>query len=301
VRLLGELGSHVWSASSLERWVSCPVKWFVERLLDPGAFEPDAEPLARGGLAHVVLHDTLAGLRAETGSARVTPTNLGTARHLLERALAERESDYPLSVAAERRAAVRRRLRADLVRYLEYAAALDTTLEPSELELGFGFTGEDDRGERSELPAFDLGGGVLMRGRIDRIDRSPDGDAVIVDYKSSRASPAGRWRKDGDLQVALYMQAAEQLLGVPVRAGLYQPLSGELQPRGAVAREAELGLDCTRTDLLDDDELRELLAAVLATAVNAAAEAARGELVPRPASCAFKGGCEYPTICRCER
>jgi ATP-dependent helicase/DNAse subunit B len=301
VRLLGELGSHVWSASSLERWVSCPVKWFVERLLEPGAFEPDAEPLARGGLAHVVLHDTLAGLRAETGSARVTSATLGAARRLLERALAERESDYPLSVAAERRAAVRRRLRADLVRYLEYAAALDTTLEPTELELGFGFTGEDDRGERSELPAFDLGGGVLMRGRIDRIDRTLDGDAVIVDYKSSRASPAARWLKDGDLQVALYMQAAEHLLGVRVRAGLYQPLSGELQPRGAVAHEAELGLDCTRTDLLDDDELRELLAAVLAMAANAAAEAARGELVPRPASCAFKGGCAYPTICRCER
>src|SRR5262249_32335212 len=44
--LLGALGSRVWSPSSLEQWVSCPVKWFVERLLEPGAFEPDAEPLA---------------------------------------------------------------------------------------------------------------------------------------------------------------------------------------------------------------------------------------------------------------
>jgi ATP-dependent helicase/DNAse subunit B len=299
-RLLGELGSRVWSASSLERWVSCPVRWFVERLLEPGAFEPEAEPLARGALAHAALHDTLAGLRARSGSARISSANLGEARRLLDRALAEREPEHPLSVAPERQAAVRRRLRADLVRYLEYAAGLDTTLEPGELELGFGFTGEDDRGERSELPAFDLGGGVLMRGRIDRIDRTAAGDAVIVDYKSRRASPAGRWLKDGDLQVALYMQAAEQLLGARVRAGLYQPLSGELQPRGAIACDVELGLDSARTDLLEEDGLRELLAAVLATARDAAAEAARGELEPRPASCSFKGGCAYPTICRCE-
>jgi hypothetical protein len=33
---------------------------------------------------------------------------------------------------------------------------------------------------------------------------------------------------------------------------------------------------------------------------EAAAQAARGELEPRPRTCAFKGGCLYPAICRCE-
>jgi hypothetical protein len=278
------------------------VKWFVERLLEPAPFEPDAEPLARGGLAHAALHDTLAGLLSSTGSARITPASLDCARDLLDRALREREQEFPLSVAAERRAAVRLRLRADLMRYLEHSAGLESALEPRELELGFGFSGQDDRGERSELPAFELGGGVRMRGRIDRIDRTPDGEAVVVDYKSRRAAPAARWLKDGDMQVPLYMLAAEQLLGVRVRAGIYQPLSGDLQPRGAIAGDAELGLDSTRTDVLDEAALRDLLAAALATAREAAAQAARGELVPRPSSCAFgKGGCAYPTICRCER
>jgi len=37
---------------------------------------------------------------------------------------------------------------------------------------------------------------------------------------------------------------------------------------------------------------------VLAAAREAAAQAARGELEPRPPTCAFKGGCRYPAICR---
>jgi len=33
---------------------------------------------------------------------------------------------------------------------------------------------------------------------------------------------------------------------------------------------------------------------------EAAAQAGRGELEPRPRTCAYRGGCMYPTICRCE-
>ncbi len=300
-RVLAELRARVWSASSIERWVGCPVAWFVDRLLDPASFEPDAEPLARGGLAHAALKDTLEGLRDETGSAKLSPANIELARELLARALTENEPRHPLSVIAERRVAVRRSLHADLERYLEHAAALDGPLAPGELELGFGFTGEDEHSEASELPAFELGEGVLMRGRIDRIDVEPGGDAVVIDYKASSAPPGAGWLKGRQLQVALYMQAARQLLGLRVIGGLYQPLSGKaLQARGAMSVD-EPPLECKANDLYEPDELEDLLDAVLDTARMAAAQAASGALEPRPATCAFRGGCKYPTICRCER
>jgi len=299
-RVLNELRAHVWSASSIERWVGCPVAWFVDRLLDPASFEPDAEPLARGGLAHAALKDTLEGLRRETGSAKLTLANLELARELLARALVENEPAHPLSVTVERRVAVRRSVHADLERYLEHATALDGPLAPSELELGFGFTGEDEHGEASALPAFELGGGVRMRGRIDRIDVEPGGGAVVIDYKASSAPPGASWLRRGQLQVALYMQAARQLLGLRVLGGVYQPLSGkDLQARGAMTVD-EPPLECKANDLYEPEQLEELLAAVLDTARRAAAEAGRGELEPRPATCAFRGGCKYPTICRCE-
>jgi ATP-dependent helicase/DNAse subunit B len=301
-QLLERLRGGVWSASSLERWVGCPVAWFVERMLSPQVLEPGAEPLARGGLAHAALKDTLEALRRETGSARLTPAVLGRARELLAQALRDNEPAHPLSVAPERRTAVRRRLQVDLEHYLSHAAEEESPLEPRELELGFGIAEGDERGEPSTLPAFELPGGVRMRGRIDRVDFSDGGDAVVYDYKSSRALPSARWIKDGNLQLALYMRAVEQLLRVPVAGGFYQPLSGtDLRARGVLDRERELALGCMTPDVLDHAGMRELLEEVVAAARGAAEEAGRGELEARPETCAFKGGCQYPTICRCER
>jgi ATP-dependent helicase/DNAse subunit B len=301
-QLLVGLRAHTWSASSLERWIGCPVAWFVQRMLNPDAFDPDPEPLARGGLAHAALNDTLEVLRRETGTARLTPASLARARELLAEALEQREAEHPLSVAPERRTTVRRRLHVDLERYLGHAAEHESPLEPTELELGFGIAEGDERGEPSRLPAFELAGGVRLRGRIDRVDVGENGEAVVYDYKSSKAPPAARWMKDGNLQVALYMRAVEDLMGLQVAGGLYQPLSGaDLRARGVLDGDSDLGLDLVTSDVLDRMAVRELLDEAVAAARAAAEEARRGELEPRPKTCAFRGGCMYPTICRCER
>jgi hypothetical protein len=124
---------------------------------------------------------------------------------------------------------------------------------------------------------------------------------VLVDYKSGRVSPVKRWEQEGKLQLPLYMLAVEQLLGLPAVAGIYQPLSGSLQARGVIDADAELEIDAVRTDVLEHDAVRELLEQAARTARQIAAEAGRGELEARPASCAWGGGCSYPAICRCER
>jgi ATP-dependent helicase/DNAse subunit B len=305
-RVLSELRDRVWSGTSIEKWIGCPVSWFVERLLAPERFEAEPEPLVRGGLAHLVLKQTLEGLRRETGSARVTPATLGRARGLMRGALdgALADPELRVSVSRERAVAIVRSLRADLERYLEHAAELEGSLEPRDLELGFGFDDPEaeDHGEPSELPAFDLGGGVLMRGRIDRIDVGAGGEAVVVDYKAKNAKPGDKWIAERTLQIALYMQAVEQLLGLRVVGGLYQPLSGkDLRARGVLLDDHDASGNCVRTDRLDAEALAELLGDVLDAARAAAAEAGRGELQARPESCGWGGsGCRHPTICRCE-
>jgi len=311
--LLAELGARAWSPSSLGLWISCPVRWLVERLLGAEDLDPDAEPLARGGLAHAALRHTLEGLRRETGSARLTPARLGRARELLARALEENEAAFSLSAAPERRPGARRRLRVDLERYLEHAAAgaaegsdAQGALEPGYLELEFGLAppgdgGEADEATHGQLPAFGLGGGVMLRGRVDRVDVNRYGEAVIYDYKGRNVWPAAKWLGERDLQVALYMRALDSLLGVRVVGGFYQPLSGgDLRARGVLEAGAGVQLECVGDDEREPGEVHALLDDVVAAALRAAAQAGRGELEPRPRTCAFQGGCKYPAICRCE-
>jgi ATP-dependent helicase/DNAse subunit B len=307
-RMLTEMRERVlWSASSLESWTGCPVKWFVERLLRADDIEPDPEPLKRGGLAHAALKDTLERLRERGGSARLTPASVGLAKRLLAEALIELEPSYPLSVAPERLPGARRRLQVDLERYLECAAEQASPLEPTYLELEFGFGTEtreaDGEGDGAQtLPPLQLGDGVLLRGRIDRVDLGSAGEAVVYDYKGRSAPPAAKWLGDGAFQLALYMRAVEALLGRTAVGGFYQPLAGrDIRARGVFDGDSAVELECVRTDRLEHEEMRELIDRCLAAALRAAGEARAGALEPRPDTCAYKGGCAYPTICRCER
>jgi ATP-dependent helicase/DNAse subunit B len=299
-RVLADLREpRMWSASGLEAWAGCPVRWFVERLLRARDLEPEPEPLARGGLAHAALRDVLEGLRRETGSARLRPDALEPARELLRAALSAREREYPLSVAPERVPGVRRRLAADLERYLEHAAACESPLEPTHLELSFGFPDEP-----GGLPALELAPGVRVRGRIDRVDLDPAGaEAVVYDYKGSHAPEAGRWARERSFQVALYMRAVESLPAVRAVGGFYQPLAGrDLRARGVLEQDADLELACVRGDTRERADVQALVAEAVAAARTAAEQARAGELQARPATCGFGGdGCQYPTICRCEQ
>jgi hypothetical protein len=313
---------RLWSASSLKLWADCPVRWFVERLLRARDLEPAPEPLARGGLAHAALRSTLEGLREEYGSARLSPERLAPARALLHEALHRHAPDFPLSVAPERVPGVRRRLEADLERYLEHAAAQDSPLEPLHLELGFGFP-ED----LPSLPPLDLGEGLRLRGRIDRVDVALDiggggdgmgerdedecgtgravgtGKAVVYDYKGSFAPPADRWLGERSIQVALYTRAVEALLGLPVVGGFYQPLAGrDLRARGVLAEDAGVELECVRGDTRPPEEVQALIGELLEVAREAARQADAGTLEARPDTCGFGDtGCMYPSICRCAR
>jgi len=298
-RVLAELARRPWSASAIETYIGCPMRWYVERVLRPGSYDPDAEPLRRGGLAHAALKDTLEGLREQTGSAVLTQAKLPLAKELLARSLAELEPEHPLSVSPERLPGARLRLRTDLERYLEHAAAFESELEPGPLELAFGMPPGGEESE-PELPPFELGDGVVLRGRIDRVDISPAGDAVVVDYKNRVEGTPSRWIEDGKVQVALYMLAAEALLGRTAVGGFYQPLSGsDLRARGFLDEASGIELDCVRNDVRPAEELRELLAEALATARAAAGRARRGELESRPDTCTPSSGCAYPSICRC--
>jgi ATP-dependent helicase/DNAse subunit B len=282
------------SASGLEMYAGCPVRWLVDHHLRPRKLEPDAAPLVRGSVAHRVLAAGFARLRERRGSARLTPESLSDALEALDEALAEQAADTALDPDPMVHAALLRSLEAELRRTLEHEAASPTTLEPERFELGFGR-------EEHDLPLVELAGGrVTLRGQVDRVDVDRErGQAVVRDYKARDRHPADTWERDTRLQVALYMLAVQRLLGLTAVAGLYQPLAGsDRRARGLVLEDAAERVGGTvANDVKDGDEFAAALEAAEATAAALADRLAAGELRPCPATCSPRG-CAYPGVCR---
>jgi ATP-dependent helicase/DNAse subunit B len=283
------------SAGALENFADCPVKWLVQNVLRPDELVPDPEQMVRGRYAHAVLQGTFARLRAETGERRVTVANLAHAEQLLLEELRGQQSKFQLSPKQTRVKAAARRLEFDLVRFLRREAGRDGVFAPEHLELPFGF---DDAGEPVEIAP-----GLKVRGRIDRVDTS-DGMALVIDYKSGKrvdSYKVGSWETENRFQAALYMLVVERLLGLRAAGGVYVPLGKSDTPRGMVAEDvAELGSDFKDNDRLPPEEFRAKLDWALGRVRDADARMRGGELGCDPDSCAWNGGCSYPSICRCE-
>jgi RecB family exonuclease len=284
-----------WSASDVEAWAGCPVKWLVDRRLRLAPLEPDDETLLRGSAAHAALERALRRLVRENGSTVLSPDRLPAAREAVAEALGELAGRIQLSTDPRRVRALARRLEVDLERYVEHAAHAGSAHVPTHFEVSFG-------GERDELGPLRLSDDVALAGRIDRIDVGPDGrSALIYDYKGRTTTDGAHWVSDRKWQVALYLIAVKELLDLQPAGGLYQPLgSRDLRPRGALLADADPGLDVVGRDRREPDDLDRLVDDVVAEVLRAVAELRSGALQPRPATCAYGGGCSYPMICRAE-
>jgi hypothetical protein len=285
-------------ARQLETFAACGVRWLVEGLLSPRRVTPDPEPMRRGSRAHAVLEATLRGLKTSIGSARLTPATLPAALDALEAALASvgREpSDSGDEASGRGRGArgeaARRTLEADLRRYLRHEAEHGAGLEPEWLEWRFGREG-DEHGPLELAP-----GELEVTGRVDRVDVDPaTGEAIVRDYKGATAPKGAGWAEGGALQVALYMLAARELLGLQPVGGLYQPLWGrESRPRGLVRND--VAGRYVGTDVVDEDGLEAALVEVRERALSTAEAMRGGRIAPCPERCS-PNGCAHPTICR---
>jgi ATP-dependent helicase/DNAse subunit B len=295
--LLAELAAReAVSAGALERFADCPVKWLVQDVLRPDELAPDPEAMVRGDYAHAVLEHTYRRLRQETGRRRVTPANLPAAERILLEELRDRRSAFRLSPKQTRVRAAARRLEFDLLRFLRAEAESDATFEPEHLELRFGYG--------DEAGPVEIAAGVRVRGRIDRVDTS-DGKALVLDYKSSRRVDrykVASWESENRFQAALYMLVVERLLRLRAAGGVYVALgSADPRPRGMVAAEVdELGSGFVASDRLEPEAFRSKLAWALDRIRETDDRMRRGELCSSPDSCAWNGGCSYPSICRSE-
>jgi len=223
---------HLWSASQLEKYATCPFRFFGEQLL---SLEPPEElalrndALRRGSLLHQVLATLHQHAQGDTKSE-----NMGDAADLVQRfcqALQETIDATPLyGLQQALREIERREIEALAPQYAEqevdYRARwqhLDQPLQPQFFEVRFGpkrrSSDEADDSGSSALPfELDLGDEkILLTGQIDRVDVGQvSGVTVfnIIDYKSGKEVRLKdeKVRSGQQLQLPLYAMAAEKLL-----------------------------------------------------------------------------------------
>ena len=272
-------------ARQLETFAACGVRWLVEALLLAGA--GDARPRADAA--------RLAGARGAGGDAAAAASERDRlrARSRRRRCPPRWRRSTPRSTASTlegaRGAAARRTLEADLQRYLRHEAERGAGLEPTHLEWRFGREGD-------EHGALALGE-LSITGRVDRVDVGPGGEAIVRDYKGATAPPGAGWAEGGALQVALYMLAARELLGLEPVGGLYQALWGaRLAPARADPRRRAGQVRGDRRGRTRPSSRRRSRRSASARS-RPRAELQAGEVRACPEKCSPKG-CAYPTICR---
>ena len=114
----------------------------------------------------------------------------------------------------------------------------------------------------------------LLRGRVDRVDRHPDGTFELIDYKTGRAKTEQELRED--VQLSVYQMGARESWGLETSAQSYlYVLTGEKVP---VAHS--------------DEELERVRATVSEIAGGILKQ--RFEPTPSPDVCRF---CDYRIIC----
>jgi hypothetical protein len=144
-------------------------------------------------------------------------------------------------------------LRRDLEQVVRDEARSPSPLVPRRFEVGFG----SERSAPELQRGLDLGDGVVLSGKIDRIDVDPaSARGIVQDYKSGRTGhSAAEIERELRLQIPLYMLVLRDLVGIEPLGGLYRPLAGERKPRGllrAGAKEDVLA-GYAANDYLDED------------------------------------------------
>ena len=199
----GPQAPRVYAVSHVERYLSCPFKYFSARVLkldEEREDESGLSPQERGQLLHDVFQAFFREWHARGGRAITT--------HTLEDAL-----ELFRSVAESTLAHL-----PEADRALERTYLLGSAVAPGLGERAFNFEIEQETAvlerllEHSFAGTFEFQGSdgprrVAIRGTADRIDLLEDGTLRVIDYKLGRAPKTAR-----ALQLPIYGVCAEQSL-----------------------------------------------------------------------------------------
>ncbi|MEO7191312.1 MAG: PD-(D/E)XK nuclease family protein [Vicinamibacterales bacterium] len=275
--------SGVYRVSQVDRYVTCPFKYFAEHVLRLREERDELSgltPVERGTLLHT-LFERFYGEWQARGRGAISKANLPEALDVFSSIAAAALAPLPdpdRSLEQMRLlGSILGRGVAERVFELEVAAGLPVSERLLERELVGAFT----------FPSADGPRQIQIRGKADRIDVLEDGSLRVIDYKLGRMPDL-----DASVQVAVYAHCAQQLLESrdgqprPVRSAAYLAFGDDRRLEG-------------RLDRTPDGEK----AAVDARVADFAAmvdNIEAGEFPPRPKRVTECQWCGFAGVCRKE-
>jgi ATP-dependent helicase/DNAse subunit B len=214
-RLLRGTWKAAFGPSSLETYMECPFRYYLERVLGLSVTEEPEEglnALSEGSILHEILRLSIEPELVNPSSERVMQA--------CQRVLNTAPVKYGFRPPPWWKQ-IKFRLQAIAIRA---AMTIPVSLggsEPIAVEAPFGMgAGTDAETLKLEFEGVKF----AIRGVVDRIDRLPDGSLAIIDYKSASSTryTPGHFERGARLQVPLYALAVHETMGLgDVSDGIY--------------------------------------------------------------------------------
>ena len=202
-------GEVLLSASRLETLVRCPYRYFLKYILHidpPDEYEEDTtrwlNPLDFGSLLHDLLYEFMRDLKEQ--GEKPDRKQVPAMKAKLQEKIEKQKETTPVTHEAAYRSDVDRLEQAVEI-FLRVEERQREGVDPVGFEVSFGF-GLDGELNSPEPVIVQLAKDIklLLRGRIDRVDKT-DAGYVIWDYKSGSASS---YKEDALQQAGSYLQWA---------------------------------------------------------------------------------------------
>ena len=263
---------HIYAPTVLETYAGCPFRFFLERVIGIKPL-PDVEPNLSAKDRGIAVHSVLSTFYREwraSGKTKVTGSNLAVATEMMHR-IAAGELDK-FSFASPLWDATRVQMTGGshtgpgiFARFLEKEVEEECSpLVPTYFEFSFGMQAGagDDPTSVPEPVGLSAGEGsetIRIRGKIDRIDMTPEGLFTICDYKTGSVVVSKKEIEKGKaLQLPLYLSAFEQVSGKRGVAAGYYRIRREVENKIVLLDDAGQDLICSSKPRPTPD-FRELL------------------------------------------
>ncbi len=288
---------HIFSVTDLELYISCPVRFYLSRILGlkPERLLYDGlDALERGNIIHEILANFYISLKQKTGKTKFLKEELEENRILMEKIVENAfltrtdllKSLHPVIFGSEKRF---------IQHWMNYFIEIEANFfensqyQPYLLEITFG------KGTYKPLEISDKENTIEVSGRIDRIDISNDENVSysrVIDYKTGKIPKYSEITKATALQIPLYIKAVNEniLPDMVVKSGLYYNLK-----KAQYDKKRKKLKKCT----VIDKDIDTIVENACNNAVQAALSIRKG-LFPAPTEKCSEY-CEWYTLCRGDR